>query len=148
VEGEAPFPLYLKSEVVMKHKEAFLATAEDVGTSTTVTNVTDFVSVEIWVSRLGMHPVCAITVTFTRVTGDSSDVNFNIEASTDDKATWDSAVYTELNVATNVAADSNVVTKTFQVNIYGITHLRLGSIVNDSSTIALTACNASVSVRN
>jgi len=130
------------------YTKTLLATAVACGAGATVTNVTDFTSLNAWVSQFGYKRVAAITVTFTRVTGAADDVNFNLESSRDDASTWDSAAYVELSVDTNATADSNVVTKTFQVNVYGITHLRLGSIVNDDSATALTACNVTVVVRD
>ena len=130
------------------YTKTLLATAVDCGAGATVTNVTDFPSLNAKVSHFGYKRIAAVTVTFTRTTGTVDEVNFNLEASRDDGVTWDSAPYVELSVDTNDTADSNVVTKTFPVLVFGITHLRLGSIVNDDGATALTDCNVTVTIRD
>ena len=116
------------------------------GTSTTLVNGTNFASAPVRVSHLGYDSIVAITVTFTRTTGDANNVDFEFQASFDNGTTWDTAYYVRIQVATNETADSNVVRKTSLVNVMGLSHLRLYRIKNNSGSIALTACNATMSI--
>ena len=129
------------------YKANFLTTAVDVGTSTTATNGTEFTSAAIWVSRLNADPTfCLVTITFTRTTGSAEEVDFKLIASFDDGTTYTTDAYETITVATNIVATSSVVVHSEIVWIAGVSHLKLGWIDNRDTTIALTDCNASVSL--
>jgi hypothetical protein len=129
----------------------FLASGVACGTSTTITNGTNFGSGAIRVSYLGRPSTVALTVTFTRVTGSASTVEFYFQVSYDNGTTYSDfhdpvsdADY--FSVATNHAAvTGNVVRVTRITSLAGVSHIRLHKIVNNDSSVALTACNASVS---
>ena len=124
----------------------FLGTAVSCGTSTTLVNGTNFASVPVRVSYPGYGSIVALTVTFTRTTGDANTVDFEFQASYDNGTTWDTAYYVRIQTATNATAVSSVVRTTSLVNVMGLSHLRLYRIKNNSGTIALTACNATMSI--
>jgi len=131
-----------------KANQDFLATAVACAKSTTVTNVTDFTSRSIRVSR-GIHysgEFCLLTITFTRTTGTSSEVDFEFQASFDDGTTWCTDAFIKISIATNRTAVSNVVRHCSVELIPGVSHLRLYRIVNNDASTDLTACNATLSI--
>lgn len=125
---------------------AFLATAVDVNASATAVNGTDFTSDPVWISRPGCGDAVSITVTFTRAAGLTDTVDFEFQASYDGGTTWTTAYYANIQVATNETALSNVVIKTYLVNVPGVWGLRLYRINNTDASNNLTDCNASVSL--
>ena len=122
----------------------FLDTAVDVNASATKVNGTDFTSNEIKI--MSRKDGGAITVTFTRATGSASTLDFEFQASCDGGTPWSTAYYVKIEVATNETAVSNVVRKTIQVNLWGISHIRLYRIVNNDGANNVTACNAILSL--
>jgi hypothetical protein len=125
-----------------------LPTGVDCGTSTTVTNGTDFTSEHVSTTYPIDTPknVGLLTVTFTRTTGTASEVDFGFQASYDGGTTWTTAAYCTVSVATNATAVSNIVRYSVPVYLYGISHLRLYQIVNNDGSTALTACGAYLSL--
>lgn len=124
---------------------SFLGTAVDVGTSTTATNQTNFVSGNEWVSFPGYGNTAAITITFTRAAGSVSLVDFSFQVSNDGGTTYSTLAFVTISAATNTAAVSNAVRVTQLVNIHGISHMRLYQIVNNDGVNAITDCNATIS---
>jgi hypothetical protein len=129
------------------YKADFLGTAVSCGTSTTLTNGTDFTSASIWVSQRKAEPAGTIIVTFTRVTGSASKVYFDFQMSYDDGTTWSTAYFIRIEVATNELAVSNTVRFPELVSFYGCTHLRLYRIINNDAAVALTLCSATLMMR-
>jgi hypothetical protein len=121
----------------------------DCGTSTTVVNGTDFTSAHVSTTYPIDTPknVGLLTVTFTRTTGTTAEVDFEFQVSFDGGTTWCTEPYCVVSVATNAAAaTSNVVRYAAPVYLYGISHLRLYRIVNNDGSTALTACGAYLSL--
>lgn len=123
----------------------FLRTAEDVNASATAVNQTDFVSGNEPISFPGYSSVVAITITFTRVAGSASNIDFEFQVSNDDGTSFSTAAYVTISAPTNSDADSNVVRHTELVNIHGLSHIRLYQIVNNDGANNVTACNATLS---
>lgn len=141
------FSIALMAIVIMLNagwtfKKDFLATAVNCALSTTLVNGTDFTSEEVTTGRAALG---AITITFTRAAGTSATVDFEFQASTDGGATWTTAYYVQIQVATNDTAVSNVVRSAKPVNLGGISSLRLYRIVNNDAANNVTACNAVLS---
>ncbi len=129
-----------------RRSQAFLATAVDVDASASAVNGTEFTSREIRVSQLGDPESVAITVTFTRAAGAADLISFEFEGSYDGGTTWTTVYFSQIQVATNATAVSNVVRKTVIVAVNGISHLRLSKIANGDAANNTTACNASMSI--
>lgn len=126
--------------------EAFLTTAEDVNSKATAVNGTDFNSNEIEVSVLGYPSQATITITFT---GDGSmdgeDIDFFFQVSCDNKTTWSTTAFLEIDVASDTDHSSNVVRHSELVQFPGISHIRLWKITNGDMSSNVTACNATIS---
>lgn len=129
-------------------KTDFLGTAlASLAASTTAVNGTDFTSTNVKCMEVGGEGVGAIMITFTRAAGDGGDVEFQFQGSWDDGDTWTTVYFVRVYEASDAEAVSNAVRKVEQVNLYGLTHLRLFQIVNGDAANALTALNASLLVR-
>ena len=125
----------------------FLATAVDCGASTTLVNGVGFTSTQIEISRpQGMKDTGSLSVTFTRAAGSASTLDFEFQVSFDGGSSWSTAYYVRIRVATNETALTNVVKVTKELNLHGISHIRLYRIVNNDGANAVTACNATLSL--
>jgi len=131
--------------------EAFLDTAEDVNSTITATNGTDFDSVEIVVSLLGHPSQATIIITFT---GDGSmdglDVDFFFQLGyladplDPDTITWSTTSFLEIDCASDTDHATNVVRHPELVQFPGAYALRLWKIVNNDASSNVTACNATI----
>ncbi len=131
--------------IAVNYDRDFLATAEDVGTSTTAVTGTDFDSREI--SIPDVISMIGITVTFTRTTGSAEEVDFKFQYSYDEGNTWTTAAAETITFATNIDAVTNVARAYSVIVCPGVTHVRLYEIDNRDTTIAPTACNATLSYK-
>lgn len=127
-------------------QENFLATAvASIGASTTVTNGTDFTSKSLTVGPAS-HPVAGVVVVFTRAVGAASTLDVNFEVSYDNGTTWASYDDGQVQVATNHAVISGTTVRYYTLlALYGASHVRLKSMVNNWSGGALTSVNVSLS---
>lgn len=126
-------------------QENFLATATTVNASTTVTNGTDFTSRSITVGAAA-HPVVGIMVTFTRTIGAAGTLDVNFQVSYDGGSTWADYDDAQIQVATNHAAlTGNIVRYYTLMGVYGASHVRVKSMVNNWAGGNLTAVNVSLS---
>jgi hypothetical protein len=122
-------------------KTDFLATATTITASTTVTNGTDFTSREITVGAAADN-VVGITVLFTRVTGAASTLDVAFEVSYDNGTTWATLEDGTFSVATNHAAITGNTVRAFKMyNLYGVSHMRVHTMLNNWSGGSLTAVN-------
>ena len=120
------------------------------GAATTATNGTEFTAVPIKVSRRdggGHSSVVTITISFTTDGGgiDSNDVDFYFQASYDNGTTYTSDEFVIIDCPADTTASSNAVKHMEQVNVYGISHLRLWKIVNNEADDTITLINATIS---
>ena len=132
--------------------EAFLDTAEDILAGATATNVTDFDSEEIIVSRLGYPSQATIIITFTGDGSmDGSDIDFFLQLGylsdpTDTSTiTWSTTSFLEIDCASDADHSSNVVRHSELVQFPGAYALRVMKIVNNDSANNITAANATIS---
>jgi hypothetical protein len=121
----------------------FLDTAVDCAAGATIVNGAAFTSREILISS----SVAGLAVTFTRMAGSSSTVDFYFQTSNDNGLTWTTGYFHKVSVATNEAAVANVVRYADREPplFNGVSHIRLWKIVNNDLVNDLASCNASVS---
>lgn len=133
----------LRSDVL--NQTNFLTTATTITASTTVTNGTGFTSQEISVGAAADN-VVGITVIFTRVTGAADLLTVNFEVSYDNATTWATLEDGAFTVATNHEAITGNIVRVFKMyNLYGVSHMRVHTMVNGWSGGSLTAVNVSLS---
>jgi len=124
---------------------AFLDTAINIaagGTGTFTSNVLDV----MWRTTDGRQ-VGGITVTFTRAAGAADTVDFTFDISYDGGTTWASFEGVTIQIATNHAVISGTTVRAYiEVNLYGISHIKLHSIKNNDGVNNITACNATLSI--
>jgi len=119
----------------------FLNTAIDVNATVEKVNGVDFNSKSINLRRV---VDAAVSVTFTRITGDGSDVEYGFEFSTDG-INWDTVESMVIKVPSNASAVSNVVLKTSLHNLGGIFLIRLSRVKNGDAVNNITDVNARIS---
>jgi hypothetical protein len=123
---------------------AFLATAVSVNATVTKVIVTDFPDHKI---PLGGKETATFTFEFTRAAGSASTVDFRIQGSKDDGATW-TTFYTFQIPTNTVIVTGTTVRVLYDVNLpAGYTHVRLYSIYNSDATNNLTEVNAYMSFK-
>ena len=133
------------------YSEDCIATAvAEITTGDNANMTDDFTTIPIKVSRRtgGNHvPIVAITVTFT---GDGSmdgaDIDFYFQASYDNGTTYTTTDYVVVSRESDTDADADeVVIYTEEVNVFGISHLRLWKVVNNDAANSITDVNATIS---
>ena len=124
-------------------RTTFLSTGVDVDASSE--QVTTSTSAKVNIAKANRDNGASIQVTFTRTAGTTATLDFEFQYSIDGGATWDTAYSFVIEVPTNTAADTNVVRKTFVINTYGVTDVRLSSVKNNDSANNVTNCNATIS---
>lgn len=130
---------FVSSDVASK--TAFIATAQTITASTTITNGTEFTSVNIPIGATTI-PIVGVTVLFTRTTGGAATLDANFEVSYDNGTTWASFDDAQLQIATNHTVVTGSIVRFYQpLPVYGVSHIRLKSLVNNWSGGSLTLVN-------
>lgn len=127
-----------------RYANNFLATAISVNDNSTATDGAEFTSRKI--SIASENDRGAITVWFTPAAGAAVTIDFEFAVSTDQGSTWSTGTaadaYIRIQVNTNVTAISSIVRQTFQVQWFGITHVKLYRVVVGNGAGNCTAINA------
>ena len=122
----------------------FLSTAVNVAAGATVTYPATLPSGVVDVSK---YSKCSFTVVFSRAAGAADTVDFTFDISYDGGTTWASFEGVTIQIATNHAVISGTTVRAYiEVNLYGISHIKLHSIKNNDGVNNITACNATLSI--
>lgn len=139
------FSLAIVSVSDVQKQKYFLPEDIDIAKSDSAVNGTDF---ESWEAPLQSSwlPVVGIVVIFTRDTGDADTLDVNFEVSYDNGTTWASYEDGKIQVPTNYSADGDGTVRYYQpLPVYGISHIRVSSIVNNWSGDEVADVNVSFS---
>jgi len=125
--------------------EAFLGTAVDVNATVTKTNGVGFTSNEIIL--IGKPAaVVGMAFVFSRAAGSASTVDFAFEVSWDGAKTWGTLDGGTVQIATNTAAVTGTTVRVFkEINLYGVSNIRLKSIYNSDGANNVTGVSVYIS---
>ena len=114
-----------------------------VAATATATNGTEFESANLIIYDV---PYIGVTAIFTRAAGTALSVDFVFEVSFDNGTTWATFQGTDIEIATNTTAVTGTTVRCFyEFRVYGASHIRLRSVLNNDTVNAISAVQVVVS---